>query len=143
MANASNKMALERSSRAVLKLSSAALDRGFGFLRRSLGTERRVGMSTTASAALYAVRRDRGPGALGRPASNRGLHDLSETGDASVLIARKTIRADLDAVDERPMLVGPFERVSSGWCPRFVKTDIVVLGQHALLFSARHLRPIR
>ena len=118
------------------------LDRSFRFLRRSLGAECRVGMGTAASAALYAVRRDGGPSAFGRPAANRGLHDLGKTGDAPVLIARKTIRADLDAVDERPMLIGAFERFGRGWCPRFVKTDIVVLGQHALLFSARHLRPM-
>jgi hypothetical protein len=41
------------------------------------------------------------------------------------------------------MLVRTFERCRRRRCPRFVKADIVVLGQHALLFSARHLRPIR
>ena len=102
-----------------------------------------MGMSAPASAALYAVSWDSSPRAFRRPAANRGLHDLGETGDAAVFIARKTIRTDLDAVDECPMLIGTFERFGSGWCPWFVKTDIVVLGQHALLFSARHLRPIR
>ena len=125
------------------RCGTATLGSGFGFLCRSLGTERGVGVGATAPTAFHAIRRDSGAGALGRPAANRGLHDLGETGDAPVLIARKTIRADLDAVDECPMLIGTFERFGSGWCPRFVKTDIVVLGQHALLFSARYLRPIR
>ena len=133
-------------SRAVLgyrRCGTAALGSGFGFLCRTLGTERRVSMGTTAPPAFHTIRRDGSAGALGRPAANRGLHDLGETGDAPVLIARKTIRADLNAVDERPMLIGTFERFGRGWCPRFVKADIVVMGQLALLFSARHLRPIR
>ena len=126
-------------SRAVLgyrRCGTVALGSGFGFMRRSLGTERRVGMGATAPAALYAVRRDGGPGAFRRPAANRGLHDLGETGDAPVLVARKSIRADLDAVDESPMLVGTFERFGSWRCPWFVKVHIMVLGQHTLLFSA-------
>ncbi len=133
-------------SRAVLsyhRCGTAALDPSFGFLCRSLGTERRVGMGASTSAAFHAIRRDGGSGPFGRPAANRGLHNLGETRDALVLIARKTIRADLDAVNESPMLVETFERFGSGRCPRFVKIDIVVLGQHALLFSARYLRPIR
>ena len=115
---------------------TAALGSGFGFLCRSLGTERRVSMGAAAPPAFHAVRRDGGAGALGRPAANRGLHDLGETGDAPVLVARKSIRADLDAVDESPMLVGTFERFGSWRCPWFVEVHIVVLGQHALLFSA-------
>ena len=112
------------------------LDRGLSLLRRSLGAERGVGMGAASAAALHAIRRDGGAGALGCPAANRGLHDLGETGDAPVLIARKTIRADLDTVDEGPMLVETFERFGSRRCPRFVKIHIVVLGQYALLFSA-------
>ena len=126
-------------SRAVLgyrRCGTVALGAGFGFLCRSLGTERRVGMSATAAAALHAIRRDGRAGPFGRPAANRGLHDLGETGDTPVLIARKSIRADLDAVDESPMLVSTFERFGSWRCPWFVKVHIVVLGQHALLFSA-------
>jgi hypothetical protein len=118
------------------RCGTAALDSGFGFLCRSLGAERGVGMGAASAAALYAIRRDGGAGALGSPAANRGLHDLGETGDTSVFVARETIRADLDAVDERLMLVGTFECSGRGRCPRFVKLHIVVLGQHALLFSA-------
>jgi hypothetical protein len=125
------------------RFGTAALDRGFGFLCRSLSTQRRVGMGTTAPAAFHAISRDGGAGAFGRPAANRGLDDLRETGDAPVFISRKTLRTDLDAIDEGPVLVEALERFGSGRCPRFVKAHIVVLGQHALLFSARHLRPIR
>jgi hypothetical protein len=136
----------DRSSRAVLsnrRCVIAVLDRSLSFLRRSLGTERRVGMGATAPAALHAIRGDSGSGPFRRPAANRGLHNLGETRDTFVLIARKPIRADFDAVDESPMLVETLERFGSGRCPRFVKIDFVVLGQHALLFSARYLRPIR
>jgi hypothetical protein len=125
-----------RAIRGYRQCGKAALDSSFGFLCRSLGTKRGVGVGAAAPAAFHAIRRDGGAGALRRPAANRGLHDLGETGDAPVFVARETIRADLDAVDERLMLVGTFERCGRGWCPRFVKIDIVVLGQHALLFSA-------
>src|SRR5918995_6288228 len=98
-------------SRAVLgyrPCGTAALGSGFGFLCRSLGTECRVSMGATAPPAFHTIRRDGSAGALGRPAANRGLHDLGETGDAPVFVARETIRTDLDAVDESPMLVGTF-----------------------------------
>jgi len=95
-----------------------------------------MGVGTPASAAFHAVRRDGGPGAFRCPAANGGLHDLRETRHAPVLIARETIGADLDAIDEGAMLVDRLERFGGGWCPRFVKADIVVMGQHALLFCA-------
>ena len=92
-----------------------------------------MGMGAPAPAAFYAICWNGGSGALGCPAANGALDDLSEAGHAPLLVPGETFRANLDAIDEGTVLVQPFEGLS-WWCPWFVKVDFVVLGQHALLF---------
>jgi hypothetical protein len=108
---------------------------GFGFLRRPLGPEGRVGVGTTAPAAFYAVRGNGGSSALRCSAADGALYHFREARNTALLVAGKSFRADLDAIDEGTVLVQPLEGLG-GWCPRFVKIDFVVLRQHALLFCA-------
>jgi hypothetical protein len=94
-----------------------------------------MSVSATASAAFYAIRRNRGTSPLRCSAANCALDDFRKARDAPLLVSGEPFSANLDAIDEGSVLVHPLEGLGRR-CPRFVKIDFMILGQHALLFCA-------
>ena len=64
-------------------------------------------MCAPTAAALGAVCRDGGTRPLGRASPNRRTHNFGKAGDPALLIVRKALGADLDAINEGAVIILP------------------------------------
>src|SRR3954462_15566450 len=76
------------------------------FERGPFGTQRRVRVSAATTPALRAIRWNSRTGSFRWPSTDGGTDDLREAGDALILFSLKSLRANLDAVNEGAMVVG-------------------------------------
>jgi hypothetical protein len=95
----------------------------------SLGAQRRVRVSATSAPAFRAIRRNSRTGSFRRPTADGATDDLRKARDPLILVARKSIGADLDAVNEGAMVISQWFCQARHRRDEIVQIAIVILGQ--------------